>query len=119
MVGPGTSTEDVAKKAAADYTLYAPFANSMYLLLVPALSIIYSSGLSLCNGDVCSAEVLAAASGTATSTWINGFAPAMQLEAMIFAPYNLLSFRMIPSTFRPQTTATACAVYTVALSSLC
>ena len=74
---------------------------------------------SLCNGDVCSAEVLAAASGTATSTWINGFAPAMQLEAMIFAPYNLLSFRMIPSTFRPQTTATACAVYTVALSSLC
>ena len=63
--------------------------------------------------------VEATAVGTASAAWTHGFGSAMTLEAMIFAPYNLMSFRMIPSAFRPQTTAAACAGYTIALSSLC
>ena len=120
-LGSGVEPLDVAKKSLADYCLYAPFANSMYLLLVPALSAIYSSApdLILCNGEICTADLLATAVGTASAAWAHGFGPAMTLEAMIFAPYNLMSFRMIPSTLRPQTTAAACAGYTIALSSLC
>jgi hypothetical protein len=121
QLGSGVEPADVAKKSLADYCLYAPFANSMYLLLVPALSALYSSApdLLLCNGDICTADLLATAVGTASAAWTHGFGSAMTLEAMIFAPYNLMSFRMIPSAFRPQTTAAACAGYTIALSSLC
>ena len=104
-VGSGTSIADVAKKSAADYCFYAPCANSAYLFMVPFLTALYTSG---------TIDLTAS-----TACLLNGFAAAMALEASLFAPYNLLSFRMIPATFRPQTTATACFAYTVGLSAIC
>jgi len=119
QLGTGTGAKDVVKKAAADYCLYAPFANSCYLLLVPFLATLFHHGPMLCDGSVCSADVLATAVATASAAWENGFSSAMLLEATMFAPYNLLAFRLIPSTFRPQATSAMCAGYTVLLSGLC
>jgi len=107
-LGSGTSGKDVMKKTAADFCVYAPFANSAYLLFVPLLTALFSG--------VTDVPVL---TSSAIQTWDVGFTSAMQLELSIFAPYNLLSFRMIPAAVRPTTTAAACAVYTVALSALC
>lgn len=118
-VGSGTCSTSVVKKAAADYVLYAPFANSMYLFCVPALTALYASAPMLCAGTACYTDVIAAATVAATGAWEHGFSSAMLLELSMFTPYNLLSFRMIPFAFRPQTTACMCAAYTVGLSSLC
>ena len=105
QLGPGTTPKDVGIKTAADFFCYAPCANSAYLFMVPFLTALYTSG---------TIDLTAS-----TACLLNGFAAAMALEASLFAPYNLLSFRMIPATFRPQTTATACFAYTVGLSAIC
>jgi len=110
QLGSGTGAGDVVKKSAADFFCYAPFANTAYLFFVPLLSVIYAHGMPY---DV------NAAVATAATVAQHGFSSAMALELMMFAPYNLLSFRLIPASFRPQTTAAACAGYTIALSSLC
>lgn len=104
-LGSGTEPKDVVAKTAADYMLYAPFANSAYLFFVPALAALYGSAPLLCDGSVCTADVLATAAATATAAWQHGFVAAMQLELSIFTPYNLLSFKLVPATFRPQCTA--------------
>ena len=109
QLGSGTSPTDVVKKSAADFLCYAPCANSAYLFFVPLLTLLYSHGV----GDWGSAAEMASTSAQ------QGFAAAMALELSLFAPYNLLSFRLIPAVYRPQTTAAACAGYTVALSALC
>ena len=96
-LGSGSSLSDVALKSACDFFVYAPVANSAYLWCVPMLTAIYST--SLC-GASCD---LAASLTQSTETLQSGFASAMQLEASMFLPYNLLAFRIIPAEFRPQT----------------
>ena len=98
-LGSGTTTTDVMKKSAADYLCYAPCANSAYLFFVPLLTLLYSHQA----GDFSSAAA------AATTVMQHGFVAAMALELSMFAPYNLLSFKFIPATYRPQTTAAACA----------
>lgn len=106
QMGSGTTTKDVVKKSAADFLCYAPCANSAYLFFVPLLTLLYSPAHTV---DV----------ATATLAMQNGLMSAMALELGIFAPYNFVSFRHIPATYRPQTTAAACGAYTVVLSGLC
>jgi len=108
LVGSGTSSQDVLKKAAADFCLYAPFANSAYLLCVPLLTALYTGGADM--------NTLPAA---AIDTWEQGIVAVMMLELSLFAPYNVLSFRFIPAQLRPQTTSAMCAGFTVALSGFC
>jgi len=109
-LGGGRSAGDVFKKASCDFFCYAPCANSAYLFFVPLLTLLYSQPADLDLG---------AATSVALGVLQSGFLAAMAFELNIFAPYNLLSFRLIPPNLRPQTTATACAVYTIALSTLC
>ena len=73
-------------------TVLAPF-------LTPLLTLLYTQQ----TAD------LGAAAATAAAVAQNGFAGAMALELSMFAPYNLLSFRLIPAAYRAQTTAAACA----------
>lgn len=104
-MGSGNTPVDVVKKSAADFLCYAPCANSAYLFFVPFLTLLYSQGAI----DVASS--LAAVE--------HGFVSAMALELSIFAPYNLLSFKLVPAAIRAHTTAAACFGYTVVLSTLC
>jgi len=104
-LGSGTSTADIVKKSAADFFCYAPCANSCYLFFVPLLTVLYSNGAVDVDAAMMALQ--------------HGFVAAMALELSMFAPYNLLSFRMIPADYRPQTTAAACAGYTIILSALC
>ena len=57
--------------------------------------------------------------GRAFETWSAGFGSAMALEATMFAPFNLVSFRLIPSALRPLAAAMMSASYTVLLSAMC
>lgn len=111
-LGSGTQPRDVVTKAAADYCLYAPVANSAYLFFVPLLTALFSGTLS-------SVDVAHTCTLGSCESWQHNFPAAMQLELAVFAPYNLLSFRLIPANYRPQATAAACAGFTVALSALC
>lgn len=74
----------VVEKALLDACVWAPVANTAYLVLTPVLE---GQGL---------AEVQALLS--------NQFAPVMRTELMTFFPYNLVSFSVIPPLFRPFTT---------------
>ena len=103
--GSDTSLGTVASKAATDFTHWAPVANSAYLLGVPLLTAAYAGGAI----DLCAA----------LSTWAAGFGSVMALEASIFGPYNLLAFRCVPASLRPQISTCLSVVFTVALSDLC
>lgn len=111
MCGDGKTPADAARKAAADFVCWAPLANSAYLLGVPFLTALYSTHLC---GAVCEVSLT-----QSLDTLRTGFGSAMQLEASIFVPYNLISFKLIPPTLRPQTTAVMCAFFTMGLSHIC
>lgn len=98
------------RKAAADYLIYAPLANSAYLLAVPFLTALYSQ---------CADLDLASTAMHSLDTWHSSIVSAMQLEAAMFLPFNLLSFRVIPADFRPQASALMSAGFTVCLSTMC
>lgn len=109
-LGSGTNHKDIVSKAAADYILYAPVANSVYLFLVPLLSAVFAHH----------AQVdLGALALHSANTWKEGFGSAMQLEAELFVPYNLVAFRLVPPALRPQTQACMCAAFTFGMSGLC
>jgi len=109
-LGSGTDHKDIVTKAAADYILYAPVANSVYLFLVPLLSAVFAHH----------AQVdLGALALHSANTWKEGFGSAMQLEAELFVPYNLLAFRLVPPALRPQTQACMCTAFTFGMSGLC
>lgn len=78
-------------KTAADFTLYAPLANSAYLLAVPFLTAFYQ------HADLDHASAIA----KSVAVWQENFGSAMELEASLFIPYNLLSFRVVPASLRP------------------
>jgi len=94
--GDESCMRTVCKKTTADFCLYAPLANSAYLLAVPFLTAAYSQlgGLDVAS-SLCHSY----------DTWHEGFGSAMQLEASMFVPFNLLSFRVIPATLRPHAAA--------------
>lgn len=114
-MGAGKTTGDVAKKAAADYLLFAPVSNSLYLVMIPLLTALFSIPMG------CGAEDFCLSGGVSASidSWQHGFFDSMRLEASMFLPYNLVAFRVIPAALRPQCTAAACAAYTVMLSHMC
>lgn len=89
----------VLAKSAADYTCWAPVANSAYLLGVPALT----------TGDV----------GAALASMDTSLPSAMGLELLIFVPYNLIAFSLVPPALRPSVQAVLACVFTVGLSTLC
>ena len=95
---PGRSDELVLKKTAADYTMWAPFANSCYLLLMPLL--------------------LGQGVEAAASTWQAGFGTAMGMEMAIFMPFNLFAFKLIPPHLRPPVGYLLSGVFTLGLSNL-
>lgn len=104
-IGSGSRPTDIMKKSAADFLCYAPCANSAYLFFVPLLTLFFSQQAVDVTSSLAAVE--------------HGFVSAMTLELCLFAPYNLLSFSLIPAALRPHTTAAACAAYTVGLSALC
>lgn len=107
LFGTCTSRKSVVQKTVADYVCYAPFANSAYLLFVPLLTAAFTHNLG--------ADPLA----PALHTWETSFASAMALEASMFAPYNLLQFRLIPAPLRPGAGAVMSASFTILLSAMC
>ena len=103
-LGSGTESRDIVRKAVCDFCIYAPVANSVYLVLVPLLAgaieqhAAFDMSSSLCHS---------------LSTWQSNFGSAMQLEAQVFVPFNLVAFRLIPPALRPQAQAcmsSACGV---------
>ena len=87
------------RKAATDYSVWAPFANTCYLLGVPLLT----------GHDV----------AAALQTLQAGFASVMLLELSIFAPYNIFAFRNISLNYRPAVSAALAFLFTVGLAGLC
>ena len=43
----------------------------------------------------------------------------MGLELLIFVPYNLIAFSLVPPALRPSVQAVLACVFTVGLSTLC
>ena len=99
MYGTGTEPATLARKTATDYSVWAPFANSAYLLGVPLLT----------GHDV----------AAALSTLQSGFLSVMLMELCIFAPYNLFAFRSISLNLRPAVSAVLAFAFTIGLSSQC
>jgi len=108
-LGSGTESRDIVRKAAVDYCFFAPLANSIYLLFVPMLCALSEPGTFDMTSSLCHSA----------SMWQANFGSAMQLEAEIFVPFNLVAFRLIPPPLRPQAQACMCCAYTLGLSSLC
>jgi len=98
-MGPSTDTGDVVKKAAIDYTCWAPIANTAYLFFVPLLT-----GMDL---------------DTAVHSAQAGFLSVMLLELSIFAPYNCYAFSKVPPPLRPPIQALLSMIFTLVLSALC
>jgi len=112
-LGDGTSARDVIRKSAADFLCYAPCANSAYLFFVPLLTMLFHQQASPDMPGLVAAAAAAAGGLTAS------FPTIMLLEASFFAPLNVLNFKLIPATYRPQTSALACGAFTIAMSALC
>lgn len=94
---PGHATgARVLQKASIDAGLWAPFANTAYLVLVPLLE-----GKS--ERDV-------------SRLLKERFVPVMQTELMTFFPYNLVSFSMIAPLYRPFTTGFVSCCFAVFIS---
>mmetsp|Transcript_4826 Transcript_4826/g.10610 ORF Transcript_4826/g.10610 Transcript_4826/m.10610 type:complete len:200 (-) Transcript_4826:558-1157(-) len=97
--GPSEGMPNVIRKCAADYTCWAPFANTAYLIGVPLLS--------------------AGSADVALASLHNNFPAVMLLEFAVFAPYNLVQFSLVPPALRPPVQALLSVVFTMGLSSLC
>ena len=99
MYGTGTEPATLARKTATDYSVWAPFANSAYLLGVPLLT----------GHDV----------AAALSTLQSGFLSVMLMELCIFAPYNLVGYSYVPPAHRVAAKAVFSFFFSIALSGYC
>jgi len=88
----------VAAKAFADYTCFAPCANSAYLFLLPLLT---GAGVE-----------------AATTSVVAHLPFLMQLEFMLWMPYNLIAFSHLPLHLRPATSALLSALFTVSIATV-
>jgi len=104
-----------ARKAAADFLIYAPLANSAYLLAVPFLTTIYAH----LAQDFASTVDLTGTLAHSLQNLHERFGSAMRLELSMFVPFNLFSFCVIPAELRPQAAALMSAGFTVCLSTMC
>jgi hypothetical protein len=96
------STRLGVQKSLADYTCWAPVVNSLNLMLVPLL---------------CAHGVEASLSNVH-----NNLVPLMQLELLLFGPFNLVIFSrddLIPPELRPTVKAMLSFVFSVGLSASC
>ena len=96
-VGKGRAG-DVARSAALSFCLWAPLANSLYLL-----------GLPMLQGESCS---------SAWECLCSRFTHVMLLELCLFVPYSALAFRIIPLELRPLASSLVGAIFTIGLSMM-
>ena len=96
-VGKGRAS-DVARSAALSFCIWAPLANSLYLLGLPMLQ----------------GECL----GSAWECLCSKFAHVMLLELCLFVPYSALAFRTIPLEMRPLASSLVGAIFTIGLSMM-
>jgi protein Mpv17 len=94
---PGSgSPELILQKAFLDATIWAPIANTLYLILTPLLA-----GESM---------------KSVRKLLIKEFVPVMRAELATFFPYNLVSFSLIPPLVRPFTTGFISMCFAVYIS---
>jgi len=94
---PGNGSVDlVVKKACLDACIWAPIANTLYLILTPLLE-----GESV---------------HTVRDHLNQKFVPVMQTELATFLPYNLVSFSLVPPLCRPFTTGFISMCFAVYIS---
>ena len=86
----------VVVKATLDAFVWAPIANTLYLVLTPLSEGMDLTSVSQSLGD--------------------NFLPVMQSELSIFFPYNLLAFALIPPVIRPFTTGLVSMFFSTYLS---
>eukprot|EP00966_Prymnesium_polylepis_P249994 5778999-Prymnesium_polylepis.1 len=86
----------VVIKTALDAFVWAPIANSLYLVLTPL-----SEGMDLTS---------------VIDTLGENFLPVMQSEWSVFLPYNLLAFAFLPPFIRPFTTGFVSMLFSTYLS---
>lgn len=97
--GSETTPEIIVLKCTADYFIWAPIANTLYLVLVPLL--------------------MGQTPAAAFQIMLDGFGAVSLLELCIWTPYNLLSFRFLPLELRPPTQSALAALFTIGLSLYC
>ena len=98
-MGPDLGLHGVLQKAAMDFCLWAPIANAFYIVAVPTI-----------EGEVPPTHE------HATALLVERFAPAMAAEFMMFVPYDLVSFSLIPPLLRPLTASCVSLCYAVFMS---
>ena len=94
------STTVAAKKTLCDFSFYAPTVNAVNLALVPLLC-----------GHAFNAELV--------DHVVSTFPSLMQLELLLFGPFNLMAFSLIPPELRPTAKAMLSFVFSVGLSIAC
>jgi len=93
---PGNNMQLIVEKACLDATIWAPIANTLYLVLTPLL-----------EGE--SPEYV-------KERLEEQFAGVMTTELCTFLPYNLISFSLIPPLVRPFTTGFISMCFAVYIS---
>lgn len=91
--------QDAVFKATADYIVWAPIANTGYLLAIPLLT---GQGVDVAMQTMCA-----------------GFVSVSLLELAIIAPYNLCAYRFIPLDMRVPAQSTLAAAFTIGLAWYC
>ncbi len=90
------SAQAVMEKACLDATIWAPIANTLYLVLTPLLEGV--------KPEAVASDVKAK------------FVPVMRAEVMTYFPYNLISFSLIPPLLRPFTTGFVSMCFAIYIS---
>ena len=98
QLGSCESARNVLTKTACDYTLWAPFANSAYIVGLPLLA--------------------GASPDAALGSLPSNLPSAMGIEAVVFGPYNIFAFARIPLAMRPITEALLSVIFTVSIGFL-
>ena len=89
----------VLQKCAFDFVCWGSTVNAANLFLVPVLT--------------------GAGAEAGLENMVTGFVPLMLLELLIFGPYNLVGFSLIPPDLRPSVKAACSFVFSVCLSMSC
>ena len=111
---PGPSASAITAKTILHFCLPAALINSVYLGGVPLLTAFYGQDFS----DGLAADLVPLLASGAVGGWSpDAFRELMLVELVMFAPYNLLAFRMIPQRIRPLTAAALGATFSIVVSA--
>jgi hypothetical protein len=103
---PGTEFKEVAYKTLIHATIIATIINSAYLIFVPMFT---TYGFTPAAFDI----------NVMISDWSwDEFVTLMQLEVLMFIPYNTLAFKYISPSIRPLTHASVSATFNIAVSAV-